>query len=146
MKYAIVNETGTSVTKTGTIFELFPNTSFSKAGPNATFISNNNLVEITEWLDATKPDQKLTKVDVYLDSGKAYSVKVETCTDDEKAANIAMQWVNIREERNEKLEATDWRASSDLTISDAWKDYRQALRDITTQSDPYNITWPTEPS
>ena len=144
MKYAIVD--GTSVTKTGTIFELFPNTSFSKSGPNATFISDNNLVEITEWLTATKPDQKLTKVDVYLDSGKAYSVKVETCTDDEKAANIVKEWVSIRESRNEKLEATDWRACSDLTISDEWKNYRQALRDITTQSDPYNITWPTPPS
>tara|TARA_R100000234_G_C4980589_1_gene170621 strand:- start:484 stop:921 length:438 start_codon:yes stop_codon:yes gene_type:complete len=145
MKYAIVD--GTSVTKIGTIFELFPNTSFSKSGPNATFISDNNLVEITEWLATTEPDQKLTKVDVYLDSGgKAYSVKIETCTDDEKAANIAMQWDIIREERNEKLEATDWRASSDLTMSDEWKNYRQALRDITTQSDPYNITWPTPPS
>ncbi len=40
---------------------------------------------------------------------------------------------------------TDWRASSDLTMSDAWKNYRQALRDVPTQSDPYNITWPTEP-
>ena len=145
MKYAIVD--GTSVTKTGTIFELFPNTSFSKAGPNATFISNNNLVEITEWLATTEPDQKLTKVDVYLDSGKAYSVKVETCTDEEKAANIAMQWEIIREERNEKLEATDWRASSDLTMSDEWKNYRAELRSIPqTQTDPYNITWPTPPS
>ena len=144
MKYAIVD--GTTITKTGTIFELFPNTSFSKAGVSASFVSENNMVEITEWLDATKPDQKLTKVDVYLDSGKAYSVKVETCTDEEKAANIVKEWVSIRESRNEKLEATDWRACSDLTISDEWKNYRQALRDITTQSDPYNITWPTPPS
>ena len=144
MKYAIVD--GTTITKTGTIFELFPNTSFSKAGVSASFVSENNMVEITEWLDATKPDQKLTKVDVYLDSGKAYSVKVETCTDDEKAANIVKEWVSIRESRNEKLEATDWRACSDLTISDECKNYRQALRDITTQSDPYNITWPTPPS
>ena len=65
MKYAIVD--GTTITKTGTIFELFPNTSFSKAGVSASFVSENNMVEITEWLDATKPDQKLTKVDVYLD-------------------------------------------------------------------------------
>ena len=144
MKYAIVD--GTTITKTGTIFELFPNTSFPKNGAPASFVSDNNMLEITEWLTTTKPDQKLTNVDVYLDSGKAYSVKVETCTDDEKAANIASQWVTIREERNEKLGATDWRASSDLTISDAWKNYRQALRDITTQSNPYNITWPSETS
>ena len=44
------------------------------------------------------------------------------------------------------LQQTDWRASSDLTLSDDWKTYRQALRDITTQSDPFNITWPTAPS
>tara|TARA_R100000734_G_C3299183_1_gene90038 strand:+ start:796 stop:1068 length:273 start_codon:yes stop_codon:yes gene_type:complete len=59
---------------------------------------------------------------------------------------VADQWNQIRFQRNEKLAETDWRASSDLTLSDDWKTYRQALRDITTQSDPYNITWPTEPS
>lgn len=28
----------------------------------------------------------------------------------------------------------------------AWRTYRQALRDITKQSDPSNLTWPTKPS
>ena len=144
MKYAIVD--GTTITKTGTIFELFPNTSFPKNGAPASFVSDNNMLEITEWLTTTKPDQKLTNVDVYLDSGKAYSVKVETCTDEEKAANITAQWASIRDERYSLIIKTDWRASSDLTLSDEWKNYRQALRDITTQSDPYNITWPTPPS
>ena len=59
---------------------------------------------------------------------------------------LAEKWVYIRRERDSKLAATDWRASSDLTLSDAWKTYRQALRDVPTQSDPDNITWPTEPS
>jgi len=146
MKYAIVNDTGTSVIKTGTIFELFPNTSFPKNGAPASFVSDNNMLEIIEWLPITEPSQKRTNVDVYLDSGKAYSVKVETCTDEEKVVKIASQWEIIREERNERLKETDWRASSDLTMSDSWKDYRQSLRDITTQTDPYNITWPTPPS
>ena len=144
MKYAIVD--GTTVNKTGTIFELFPNTSFPKSGAPASFISENNMVEITEWLAITEPDQKLTEVDTYLDSGKAYSVKVESCTDEEKAEKITNKWSHIRDERNLLLENSDWRASSDLTLSDEWKNYRQALRDITTQSDPYNITWPTPPS
>tara|TARA_R100001591_G_scaffold1923_1_gene4778 strand:- start:189 stop:458 length:270 start_codon:yes stop_codon:yes gene_type:complete len=56
------------------------------------------------------------------------------------------KWQDIRNERNSLLAQTDWRASSDLTLSDDWKTYRQALRDITTQSDPDNIAWPTEPS
>jgi hypothetical protein len=145
MNYAIID--GSTVTKTGTLKTLFPNTSFSRAGVSDSFLSTNNVVELVEWLDITEPDQKLTKVDAYLDSGKAYSVKVETCTDEEKATNITKQWFDIREERNERLDDTDWRASSDLTLSDEWKNYRQALRDITTtQSDPYNITWPTPPS
>ena len=143
MKYAIVD--GTTVKSSGTIYELFPNVSFPKSGAPATFVSDNNMLEITEWISTTKPDQKLTKVDVYLEGGKAYDCKVETCTEEEKNAAIASQWLNIREDRDEKLKETDWRASSDLTMSDAWKNYRQALRDVPTQSDPYNITWPTEP-
>ena len=144
MKYAIVD--GSTVTKSGTIYELFPNVSFPKSGAPASFVSDNNMLEITEWISTTKPDQKLTKVDVYVEGGKAYDCKVETCTEEEKNAAIASQWSNIRQDRDEKLKETDWRASSDLTLSDAWKNYRQALRDITTQSSPYSITWPTPPS
>ena len=59
---------------------------------------------------------------------------------------LANKWQSIRAQRDGKLFETDWRASSDLTLSDAWKTYRQALRDVPTQSDPDNITWPTEPS
>ena len=63
-----------------------------------------------------------------------------------EAQILANKWVGIRAQRDGKLFETDWRASSDLTLSDAWKTYRQALRDVPTQSDPDNITWPTEPS
>ena len=52
-----------------------------------------------------------------------------------------------RAERDLKLAATDWRAGSDLTMSDEWKAYRQALRDVPAQEGfPDNITWPSEPS
>ena len=81
------------------------------------------MLEITEWLATTEPDQKLTKVDVYLESGKAYNCKVEATTTEERTALINKQWSSIREERDEKLKETDWRASSDLTMSDAWKTY-----------------------
>ena len=61
----------------------------------------------------------------------------------------------LREERDQRIAKTDWRASSDLTLSNAWKTYRQALRDITKQTPQLNkkyeldltsVTWPTEPS
>lgn len=58
----------------------------------------------------------------------------------------AQKWELVRIERNKKLQESDWRAMSDLTLSDDWKTYRQALRDVPTQSDPFNVTWPTMPS
>ena len=51
----------------------------------------------------------------------------------------------VREERDAKLTACDWRASSDVTMSDAWRTYRQALRDVPSQL-PGAVTWPSEPS
>ncbi len=145
MKYAILD--GNTVKNTGTIQQLFPNTSFSIAGPNADFLTANNVVELVENLSFTTPTQKLSTVDAYVDSGKVYSVKVESTTSEEQTTLTNQQWASIRLQRDKLLQATDWRASSDLTLSDAWKNYRNDLRQIPqTQSDPFNITWPTEPS
>ena len=62
----------------------------------------------------------------------------------------------LRIERDRLLSTTDWRASSDLTLSDAWKTYRQSLRDLPASASPSldsngdldltSVTWPTEPS
>ena len=62
----------------------------------------------------------------------------------------------LRLERDRRIKLTDWRASSDLTLADACKTYRQALRDLPASATPkldstYNldltsVTWPTEPS
>ncbi len=57
------------------------------------------------------------------------------------------QWASIRAERDSKLMDSDWMGFSDVTMSSAWKTYRQALRDLpASESDPDDITWPTEPS
>ena len=42
---------------------------------------------------------------------------------------------NLRETRNNLLAKTDWTSSSDLTMSDEMKTYRQQLRDATTGLD-----------
>lgn len=65
-------------------------------------------------------------------------IAASAAANDEAAAQV-------REERDAKLAATDWRASSDVTMSTAWRDYRQALRDVPAQL-PGAVTWPTEPS
>ena len=60
----------------------------------------------------------------------------------------------LREERDLRLAATDWWASSDLTMSSDRTTYRQALRDLPANQTPtidgegalQNVTWPTKPS
>ena len=58
---------------------------------------------------------------------------------------LADKWANVRRERNRKLAETDYLALSDNTLSNDMKKYRQDLRDVPTQSDPDNITWPSKP-
>ena len=62
----------------------------------------------------------------------------------------ARAWEALRVERDNKIAESDWRANSDVTMSDAWKTYRQALRDLpSTLNDTTvqeTITWPEEPS
>jgi len=54
--------------------------------------------------------------------------------------------ISERAERDRRLLATDWMASSDRTMTQAEIDYRQALRDVPAQAGfPENVTWPTKP-
>ena len=90
----------------------------------------------------------------WLDSGQTKPTETEV-TNKVTALDAAEPMRLLRVERDARIAKTDWRASSDLTVSDAWKTYRQALRDITTQTpklgsdyelDLTSVTWPTEPS
>lgn len=66
--------------------------------------------------------------------------------DEAKAAKDVEQAKSVRQSRDEKLKETDWRFRSDLTPSQQWKDYCQALRDITAQTGfPWDIVWPEQP-
>jgi len=63
-----------------------------------------------------------------------------------KAAKDAEQAKSVRTTRDTKLSETDWRFRSDMTPSQAWKDYCQALRDVPSQAGfPWTIEWPVAP-
>ena len=75
-----------------------------------------------------------------------------TLTDEQKTtlanyiANDADMEI-LRIKRNKKLAQSDWMANSDFNMTDTWKTYRQALRDLPANTaDPKNPIWPTEPS
>ena len=106
--------------------------------PGAEWVLRGNNYSGLEWIDSsqTKPTEtEVTNKIAALDAAEAMKL--------------------LRVERDTRISKTDWRASSDLTLTDAWKTYRQALRDITTQTpklgsdyrlDLTSVTWPTEPS
>ena len=72
------------------------------------------------------------------DDEAAYKAKVDA----DKAASV-------RSDRDNRLAACDWTQADDspLKAASAWTTYRQALRDVPTQSGfPHTVTWPTKPS
>lgn len=66
----------------------------------------------------------------------------------EPAAKADAQWMIVRAERDAKLAASDWTQVADAPVDDlVWAAYRQSLRDLPqTQTDPFNIVWPSTPA
>ena len=63
-----------------------------------------------------------------------------------EAASTADQKTRVRDHRNSMIERSDYMALSDVTMSDEWTTYRQALRDVPQQDGfPANVTWPDQP-
>ena len=60
---------------------------------------------------------------------------------------IENQWEEVRVLRNQLLTECDWTQLADISseIKEAWTVYRQSLRNITTQTNPFNIEWPAKP-
>ena len=91
----------------------------------------------------------------WLDSGSTKPTESEIDAEITRLTNAEGMRL-LRLERDRLLTACDWRASSDLTLADAWKTYRQSLRDLPASSTPTldsdgnldmsSVTFPTEPS
>ena len=84
----------------------------------------------------------------------AFTKEEEAARDAEEKAYLAdapnRRMIELRKQRNELLEKSDFMGMSDYTMTNEWKTYRQALRDITKQTPEddmlSNIKWPTEPT
>ena len=166
MKKLRIRETGSVVDRKG-LLRAFPNVSFPK-GP----ISQSSLNRI--GVDEIQPDVRPSSgtyqtvslgAPVQKDDGLWYENWVvndmfsdttvdgvtttkaehEAAHDAELTANIA---IRVRSERDGLLAQTDWWASSDLTMTQAQTDYRQALRDLPSHANWPNLgddDWPTKP-
>ena len=113
------------------LFELRPGAEWS--------IADRDYEQLV-WLDKSQTKPTLEELNIKLSEMK-----------------FTEPWRLLREERNRLLAETDWRASSDLTLSTEWKTYRQQLRDLPKTSTPKligntnsldmtSVDWPTKPS
>ena len=94
--------------------------------------------------DPLPVDYMLSSVDVIPEEG--VSLDALPNIDDAITQRILeTAWSRVRYDRDTRIALTDVWAMPDRTMTDKQIAYRQALRDITDQSDPNDITWPTKP-
>jgi hypothetical protein len=133
----------------GQLTSDFPNTSF----PENLDIDTLLKFGVHQVLYITKPDEPLKNISEGTPTkiGEDYYENwiVTDCTPEEIAIRLDRQWSDVRYQRNQSLSECDWTQLPDSPLTsekkEEWVVYRQDLRDVTLQPDPFNITWPTKP-
>ena len=126
--------------------EWFPFQNFGSTGPTLDYIRECGFYPICVWKPYDHATEKLVPAKPHLIDGQVFTVDVAPMTDEDLAQRTATQWQVVRTQRNQMLKDTDWTQVADAPVDKAaWATYRQALRDITTQADPFKITWPKHP-
>ena len=127
--------------------ELFPEVSFSLAGPSDEWLDENGCKKINMWKAHDSKTEKLVAADPYIDGDWVYTVQVEDKTAEEIAADVQSVGAVVRATRNQLLSNTDWTQLADAPVDkEIWASYRQGLRDIPSQAGfPQDVTWPEQP-
>lgn len=143
-----VREDGSVLTQ-GQVRGLHPNTSF----PAVWDQSVCDFIGIDPILASPQPEhtrfQSVVPDGVEQDSLGNWVEKWKVVDWEQEAIDAATeaQWASVRGYRNTLLADCDWTQVADAPVNSLqWAVYRQALRDITLQPDPFNITWPVIPS
>jgi len=126
--------------------EWFPNTSFGDRGPTPEWVREEGYYIITVWKPYDHATEKLIPANPHLYDGMCCTVEVAALTEEELQSRVNSQWAAIRSARNELLKDSDWTQLADSPADKAeWAAYRQDLRDVTKQTDPFAVVWPTAP-
>jgi len=126
----------------------FPNTSFTIPVEEVS-LNNRGIFKVE---DTTKPETEHTKevveVNPVFENGRWIQVwSIINSTQQEIETKYEITAATIRKQRDQLLLNTDWTQVEDAPVNkQAWAVYRQALRNITTQTNfPWSVTWPTQP-
>jgi hypothetical protein len=127
-----------------------------EAYPNVSLPAKLEDTSLVEWdmyvvTPTSKPidyTKNITEGTPVLTDGVYYQNWIQTeASQSEMDYRLENQWFIIRETRNELLAECDWTQLGDVSTETKviWSEYRQSLRDITSQTNPFSITWPVKP-
>jgi hypothetical protein len=143
-----VRSTGAVLTQ-GEVRGLYPNTSFPAVWDSSTC----DALGVDPILSSPQPSttrfQSVLADGVEQDSLGNWIEKWRVVDWEQAAIDAATEaeWASVRTERNKRLVESDWTQLPDapLTTLDKsdWSIYRQQLRDITEQADPFSLVWPS---
>lgn len=117
---------------------------------NGVIILTGTLSEdlVVPWAEANAGNNQYLIVDNPINS-QLWQVQNGQLVPTPQSVLTANQWNVVKYQRDTLLSETDWHVTKAVEtgqpINQDWANYRQQLRDITTQSDPFNIVWPTPP-
>jgi hypothetical protein len=124
--------------------------------PNVSLPANLSNEQLVEWdmyevqFSAAPNDytKNIIEGTPTLIDGNYYQNWIQTdANESEIQQRLEDKWFEVREIRNQLLMECDWTQLSDIPteIKNLWSSYRQDLRDITNQTNPFNIIWPVKP-
>ena len=119
------------------------------------------LLQDGQWMQQWQVSSKFTEIKVDPSTSRPFrgprfmqdesTLVTLTVQEQEQQAmerHAQQQAVKARDKRTQLLAETDWTQMRDIpeAVSQAWMDYRQALRDVPDQEGfPMNIQWPQKP-
>jgi hypothetical protein len=111
-----------------------------------------NIVPVVKFTGQSPVDGYCYDLEITLQSNGSWTENlVQVPISEEKYQyNTDIQAQAVKADRNRMLAGCDWiitkSAETGQAVPDAWKTYRQALRDLTSQAGfPWTVTWPTPP-
>ncbi len=121
------------------VYWYFKNDTLQYTSTNVKFSAPKDFVIIES---EEEPD--LTKTYGLVDGKITVTGDAPTLTTEQRTE---VQWAEVRAKRNKLLTESDWTQLGDVPkeTKELWESYRQELRDVTNQADPYNIKWPVPP-
>ena len=127
--------------------EAYPNVSLP-AQLSDEALSDWGMYSVTSTQIPNDYTKNITEGTPVLTDGVYYQNWIQiNATESEINYRLENQWEEVRIIRNELLKESDWTQLNDIsqTIKDLWSTYRQELRDVTNQQNPFNIEWPVKP-